>query len=51
MSLQVCNIYVGNLLHGSLAHAIEHGCDMGSYDTFSVQCSRNKEEMWYVRVT
>ena len=38
MSLQVCNVHVGNLLHGTLGHAVEHGCVMDSHETFSVQC-------------
>ena len=38
MSLQVCNIHLGNLLQGSLDHAIEHGHVMGSHATFNVQC-------------
>ena len=38
MSPQVCNVHVGNLLHGSLGHAVEHGHVMGSYGAFKVQC-------------
>ena len=35
MPPRVCNIYVGNLLHGSLGHAIEHGHVMGSHGALS----------------
>ena len=51
MSLQVCNIHVGNLLNCSLGPAFEPGQVMGSHNKFSVQCESNKGAMWYVRGT
>ena len=49
MSLQVCNIHVGNLLHSSLAHAIKHSQVMGSHSAFNVKVILGG--IWYVRVT
>ena len=38
MTLQVCKIQMGNLLHGPLGHAIKHGHVIGSHGSFNVQC-------------